>query len=659
MKWPDERQSEDGYPGRYRDAADAFVAEYVVSSWRAKAVASVHKVVRQSLLRANWVEGVPRPPSREQMQAQLEGAGHSELSQQISSDDPYQGTSLAGALLADAVGLEFCSRPSVARWRLVGQIIEQDPIARAVLVRLVQCRMQKVPRLLGEIKRIARELVRLYRKNPSELATESDKARVVEMYRRWCADPSLREIWLGLRASGYVMPFRSDWHIFDLLFEIDIQFAVELIEEYEAPYQPSVILEWGACNPRRHFAEWKALMDAALPAFEQDGGWNGRFLLPTLLYIAQAAMERASLAPNNIHDTGGKNDHFAKLSGEISEAINHRLDGCAAALRWGTWLFREVQYAERKSSPLAGPIFAILDALVRNENSTSWAALRPADVSQEDELCLEAVRLLAAKEHEQPVSGRELLFQLLPNEPDDFVEGDVSVRMQALPSLFTLDEGRPDAFGIRVLAGALFDANVVGTFAELWRRTVIPREIVEHSHAYHVEGEGLGDPAGRASETIRFVIALGISLIDYLEDNGQAAEIPDRRAVTLAMFSLLHDALREMLVIDPIGRKQMENFHNHLCVRRCLYEADQPQDERFAAPLSPLDLPTLGSMLAGRHETSESFVSCLQILVANGVERPRIESELRHVGIDLDKFVDRARRLNEIEKFRPLNMAGL
>jgi hypothetical protein len=665
MKWPDERQAEGGYPGRYREVADAFVADYFDLPWRVKGVASTRKAVRQSLLKANWVKGVPRPPSREQLQEHLNFSGLSVLSERVSSDDPYQGKSLAGALLAEAAGSEFCSRPSIARWRLAGQVIGEDPVARAVLAMTVKSRVQKAPRLLEDIKRIARELVRLGTENPGDLAVESEKARVIELHRSWRAESSLNDIWFGLRLGQYIMPFRSDWHIFDLLFEIDMPFAAELIDEYEAPFQPAVILDWGACHPRRKYAHWKALMETALSAFEENGRWNGRFLLPMLLYTAQDAVQSAGIVRTEIDGAGMiDDDQLTELVESIAAAVDARPDGCAAAFRWGAWLFRQTMNAQQReasSRPYGQDhlMYQLLDALVQRKSSARWIEFPDTGVPHEDELCVEAVRILAAKTHGLPVPGRELLIQLLPNEPEEFIEGENGDRMRALPSLFTLGEGRPDALGPRILAAALFDANVAGTYADLWRRTLTLREIVEHSHAYHAEGDGLRDVASRASETIRFVVALGISLIDFLEDKEQEAEVPDRRAVTLEMFSLLHDALREVLQIDAIGRRHVESLHNHLCVRRCLYEAGRPRSERFAAPLSTPDFPTLGDMLVGRFETSESFFSCLQMLLANGVERTRIEGELHDVDIDLDKLVDRAKRLNGIEKFRPLNVTGL
>lgn len=271
---------------------------------------------------------------------------------------------------------------------------------------------------------------------------------------------------------------------------------------------------------------------------------------------------------------------------------------------------------------------------------------------------MEAMRILSAREHGHSVPGRDLLFQMLPDEPEDFLEGEDGKRKQELPSLFVIWGKRADAFGARVVAAALFDRDVAVSFAELWRRTLTLREIAEHSHAFKSDDQAFDDYARRASETIRFILALGINLIDYVQDGRQPFVSGDRRATALALFTTLHDAIREMLAIDPVGRRYLVSIHEHLCVRRFFYERTPAGDGSVAVALTEDDEPTLGDLLYERCNVSSSFFKSLQMLRANGAQRNHIEIALARVGVRLDHLVEQAQRLNAVEHNRAIDLTG-
>ncbi len=462
------------------------------------------------------------------------------------------------------------------------------------------------------------------------------------------------------------MPVRGDWCIFDLLLAIDIGFATELIESLGDPYQPALILQNGAFNPHRRFDDWRVLVEAALPAFETDGAWNGRVLLPLLLLAAQEAI-RSGVGYHNLteDEIGHRDARLVDLAKHVAAAVWARSDGPAAALRWSGWLFRLILSqlnGEHLNFPDANsrarPAWLTVQELVRSSESSAWLNMRSADIAPEDELCLEAVRILAAQEHNQPVPGRELLLQMLPNQPEDFFGGESGRRMRELPTLFVLWGKNPDAFGTRVLAAALFDQSVAIAFADLWRRTLTLREIAEHGHAFDWYDGAYDDGVRQASETIQFIIALGINLVDYIQDVRQTVVFENQRATALALFSTLHDATREMLATDPLGRQHMELTHNHLTVRRLLYENGLHMENAVAAPLEETDYPTAGDLICERCEVSRSFFAGLQMMRVNGIPRERIASALESVGVQLDLLVGQAQRLNAIEHSRTIELTG-
>ena len=666
MKWPEEERDETEYPGQYRRAADAFVARYLVIPWRNAAVASVRRLVLSRLKEVKGADGPLHLPEHEELYEALGADGIPEAADELLQDDGRNGVSLAAAILA--TGGLFCDRPSTPRWQVVGRVIGNDPVAQRVLVDLVVRRMSRRPSLREDIRKVAQRLLQQSVRDPGASPYRDEHATFAEMHRRWTAKPDLHEIWSGHAGGGHVIQHRSDWYLFDLLFEVDTAYAAELIEAYEAPYQPALILQWGALAPNRRYADWARLMEVAPPAFEADGNWNGRVLLPLLLNAAEDALREWPRLRADDEDAAQLHDaRLVKLSKAIVSVVLGRPDGKAVALRWGGWLFRRVMSSldsERipfpnDSNSRARPEWLAIEALVEAPASVGWLDLYPADVPAEDELCLEAVRCLAAQHHDRPVSGQDLLFEILPDEPEDFLEGAVGKRMRELPSLFVIWGKRADAFGTRVLAATLLAGDVAARFADLWRRTLVLREIAEHGHAFRSDNGGYDDRTARASQTIRFVIALGINLIDYVEDPRIPAPPEDRHAATLALLAILHDATREMLAIDPIGRRDMESVHDHLCVRRFLYETKHVGEHPVAAPLAETDHPTAGDMLAERCAVNREFFETLKMLRVNGIERERIERALKGVDISLDSLLEHAQRLNEIEHVRRIDLTGL
>lgn len=148
-------------------------------------------------------------------------------------------------------------------------------------------------------------------------------------------------------------------------------------------------------------------------------------------------------------------------------------------------------------------------------------------------------------------------------------------------------------------------------------------------------------------------------MLDYLQDARYRADFLDRRESLLALFSTLHDATREMLAIDPIGRREIENVHDHLAVRRLAYEASPLGAIAVTVPLSEADAPTAGDILFERSEVSPSFFNCLQMLLANGIARERIERALREAGVSLDHLAQQAQRLNSIEHTHIIDVSNL
>ncbi|MGA0565657.1 hypothetical protein ACO2RV_24890 [Ancylobacter sp. VNQ12] len=660
MKWPEEAQEQEARRDRYYREFGASVAEYLEKAWRPKASAIVKRRIEEAI--SNNSERAERATSyREDVIHWLQSAsGLHKAAEELSADEDTDGVSLRGALLVEAALAIFCIRPSVARWKLVGNIVDNDPVAIRVLIYLIRRRVEQRPNLRHSIRRIASTLVRDYVANPAGSRGQRDRIVMHEAQQRWQANPELNEIWFGLRTIQNVFPFRSDWFIFDVLIEIDTEFAAQLLEEYRAPYQPTMILDRSLHDPGRRFSTWERLMQYALPAFDVEGAWNGRLLLPMLLYVVQDNLRRGLPRPATRLGDSDPEQELWQLSRAVASAIWRREDGAACALRWGGWLFRSVMSSvDGERIPFPADLtsrgrsdWRVIEALIEPEATETWTKLNPKDVPADSELCIEAMRILAAQKHKRRGPEYGLILESLPSEPEQFLDDQLGQRMRELPSLFVIWGKRPDAFGNRVIAHALLAPTPASTFHKLWKKTQTLREMTEHLYAYRNEDFGHDDRARRASDTIRFVISLGINLLDLLQNPDLQIDIESRRNETLSILQTLHDATREMLAIDPIGRASTENLHDHLCVRRMVYE----ETHGAGGTLRDTDEPTSGALLANRVETTRAFFGCLSMLIANGISRDRISKSLATIDVDLESFIARAQSLNAIEDKRAIDL---
>lgn len=667
MRWPREQLEQDRLVNQNASGADEFIQNYQKLPWREKAVSFIQKSIKQWLVDFDESNDDYELPSTEQIIEWLNTDELSEAANHLSENSNGYSSELSKLLIVEALGNRFCNRPSIARWKIIGQIISNNSIASMVLISIIQHRMKKDTNLCNKIRKIARKLVHNFVKNPSRSNFLNSPSTLLEIHEQWTAQPELHEIWFGLRSNHCAFPFRSDYHIFDLLFELDTEFAVELIEDYGSPFQPATILSFGRFSPHRRFAHWEQLIKLALPAFKADGTWNHCILLPLLLHIAQDSMQPISVrASENGSEIESLGIQLRELADAVATPIWTRPDASATALRWSAWLFRsamskldgeQVPFPQDAQSR-AYTDWMVIQALGEPKTSVSCLDLNPIDVASEDEFCIQAVQVLVAERQKRDVPGRDFLLQLLPDEPEQFLDGDQGKRMRRLPSLFVIWGKRPDAIGTRVLATALFDEHVDITFKDLWHRTLVLREIAEHYHAFRSDNTRHDDGAMQATQTLRFLISIGINLIDYVQDSRYTVEFEDRHATALALFSILHDATRELLAIDVIGHQDLTSIHNQLCVRRFLYEKSKIGELEVAAPLNETDRPTAGDLLFERSGVSRSFFDCLQMLFANEITQEQITGALGTVGVDIVKLVREARRLNAIEHSRTINLDG-
>jgi hypothetical protein len=474
-------------------------------------------------------------------------------------------------------------------------------------------------------------------------------ADLAEHARQWRQNPSLLELWWGVRAAQYLRPFRSDHLIFDLLFATDISFAAQLLESYPSPLEPKLIFDLGWHGPRSSFAIWKGLMEAARLAFDADGDWNGCFLLPLLLRIAQDELGQEA-------DEAER----ATVVDEVRRVLFQRSDGPPAALRWGAWLFRTSMRRLNRSQhePAAGkesaPDWRLTEALFKSPQAGIWQQTQPRDCPAEEEWCLAAMRILAANCHDIVLPHIDLLAEALPREPEAFLDGPDGARLRELPSLFVHLDGRPDGLGFRILALPLVSV-AAKQFSALWQQTLALREIVEHRTLSFDEGDAADDAARPASEMIQAVLSVGLCLVDLVQTPANTVSSGNPHTKTLSLLRTLHEATSEMLAIDPVRARNWELLHDHLCARRLLYEERSTVASGIAAPLKRTDQPTLGELLASRLGLSLSFLNCLRTLRANGVEVDRIREELAAIGVDFELLLRQIAQHDAIEATRKID----
>ena len=665
MMWPRERWSARHRHEDVRADVKEFATAYLVEPWRTKAVKVARLLVRDHAAAPRDEDSWPRAPSPEALAERLHEADLTEVAALVEASDRYGSSRHAGAILGEAAALHFCAAPSLTHWRLVASIFENDLFALEVVVRTFHAGIARTPSVGTKLRGIARRIVSRSVREPAGHLRAEEVDFLKRQQDKWHLVPSLRDIWFGLRAMDHVMAHRPDDFVFDLLFRIDTAFAAELIEEYGAPYLPSLVLRFSAFDPAERYEDWALLVKHAAPSFDEDGSWNSRVLLPMLLGMAHDALRGAGPHLDAPEEEVERYDAETKaLVMAATGRVLERPDGAAASLHWAAWSYRSTLaslHDEGRAFPHEASrgrgTWMVCEALAEDGRSTTWLGMRPGAEAEDEPLTFEAVRILAAAEHGMEMPPSSALHSCLPDTPEQWLDGPSADRLRERTQPFTTWLHRPDALGVWTLARPLFGPHAVRELGALWRRTLPLRELMEHRRATDDRRDG-AQPAFDAASIIRLVASLGIALLDGVQDNRMNFGSNRQRACH-ELFDLMYDITRELLALAGPYNRDETQLHDHLIVRRMVYDEAHPNNADLAAPLSDPTIAPVREMLSVRLEVSPSFFDCLGTLRRNGVALDRIEDALRKAGAEPEHLLTQAQRWNAIEAQRQIETAPL
>ena len=660
MKWPFEEQSE--YRKEYARFLNEFLESYFELTWRLQVVHGATVALKNHLINAYTALDLDLNKIRNIILNQLYSHDVSldELNLKFNISKLENDSSCLPLLLAEVLAGTFATNTNEDLWNLISEVIDNNPPAFRVLVKTIKSCTEDSDVFLNDVKALATSFINTFSQAPSFMFPSRDKASFEELHRQWQKKPNLSEILSSLNKNQYFLPIKSDKYILDLIFEISPITACELMEEYKNPYQVEMILNEGFISPSHKYENWKILMQNALSAFEENGNWNGRILAPLLLSVAIDAV----VSGNNLTDRGEANN-FANLSElvfSMSDVISVRGDYDAISFRWCGWLLRSIIIDGvvdiEKCKPRHKISWLIVQYFVDNKPPVNWKELNPSDIKNEDILCFEAAKILAFEKLGLKYKIENLIFGILPNEPEEFLEGDKGKRMRSLVSLFTGWQKRPDALGVRIIASNLVSDDVVSLYEQLWRKTIILREMVEHNFSTKEKTHEI-DVARDASAILRFINFIGINMLDTLYFNDTETNLNSCLETLQKLFELVNNSLHELMAIESIGMHEIEEISNHLCLRRIFFDSEfsTSRNNQVSIPLNVA--PTLGDILFYRCRIDREFFACINLLIINGATESYIANSLASVGVNFNSMVKQAVELNKISKDRKIDLSFL
>jgi hypothetical protein len=558
-----------------------------------------------------------------------------------------------GALIGEAASLFLFRHTDRIAWSLVRQVLFDFDGMMVSLRTHLHSLVQKDPSFRERFNALTDTIFADNYHDPALSTRGKETETFLPLLENWRKVPRLRSIWAGLPEMRH--PYlTSDVGVLAYIYVIlDAGRLAQLLDNFDNPYQTwAVLAPFVGLGLESKFAVWADMFAHAAPSFSNDGSWNGNSLEPLLLVVAQDALRQARLPQDAADDVvATRQREFNALTEEISKLLAKKTSGSALALRWSAWLFWLSNGGKNdQSNPqdLRHPTFAfwgMLEAIARSDVAKDWNGIEVPDAFSEEVLCLLAVKIVAADERRSALPSAEPIYQCLPDAPENFL-GERGRRTREISRMFSIyGEARPDGLKYRVLAVLFFQGDPVLLYSDLWRRTLVLRELAEHWQTGE-QDDGRMD----AKNVLTIVLAIGLCIIDRNADPRAKTEQIRDEIQFGQLFGLIYDSLREIQAIELFNQPLWSSFYTHLLVRRALYENRHVGTIDITAPLLPDTEPTMSTMLSNIAGVTQLFFDGLNSLVRNKVPSERIALAIQSAGIDLTGLLSSARTLNNLDE---------
>ena len=500
---------------------------------------------------------------------------------------------------------------------------------------------------------VAKDVVEIAATSPGRRAIAREQATARQSHDDWIKNPSLTALWQLTIQHGAQSVDRDDDGILSIVADIDIGAFVELARIFKTPYAVySALFRSGASWS---FERWQGMLAASPPAFDENRCWTGSTLAPLLLGIGLDQLRFPLRADASDDEVAEATKEATDLTNEIAKIVAARPDGAPCAERWAAWLMRSSmagvsdQATPHPTDLRSGGYVAalLLDTLARTPLK-NWSPISCAHAEPWEPWCYRAAVTCVAL----------IQQQVLPSTQDFLIEWDLTPedwtlergqRLRAHASMFEVFGKRPDAYGTRVLALNLVEADEPASlWRQLWRSANTLREIVEFGDQ---DDEFGGGWQGRsdASGLLKLVFGLGLMMVDHLITPSRDL-ICDRRAALESILPALIEAVREMTAIDSLNTIYWKECARHLAIRRAVWLSGRAAAQGLGdiIILDDLTAPTLADFVSDLNGDTEGLLGFIDAAVRNGVDRSALKTALNEAAADLNSEILLAERLLEL-----------
>lgn len=568
------------------------------------------------------------------------------------------------ALVARAAILLLKNEPNQRSWKYVSSLRQRGNRLGPALDELLEQALTDEG-FRDRFFELAETLVTAAAAEPERNVLTSEREAFANLIREWRSGPVLQDLWFGLRELNYIHYFGSEGEVLREVARLDPPRFVDLLHRFDNPYQI-----WAAIDDTcagRSLEQWRTLVEAAPPAFAEDGSWTGAVILPLLLVVAGQATAQgaAPFARYESAEEARAGGHDVRDAAEIVAAtLLSRVDGCPAALRWAAWLARGVASGSAEGPPVptdardrAFTAWQLLSSVAHRAGPDAWMTLAPADLPAEEAWFSLMAKVVAVEQSPTSVQKyASLLASFMSAWPDDAPEswrGRAGARLRAESGVVRTFARQPTTLGVRILAIPLtMSADPVDAWSMIWRRCSVLREAVEFGELRLAVSSDDEDEQRVAAELCWLTVDLGLCVIDQVADERIVVSY-DRGNVLAGIVPLLWNSVSEMLTIDRFGGETWDQARRHLVLRRALFAVDG------ASGLGPRVIrsqtePTFARMLRAMAAPERSFYSILIVLLDAGVSAETLRHALKEGGVDLAALLDAADRVNSGDERRPI-----
>jgi hypothetical protein len=543
-------------------------------------------------------------------------------------------------------------QPKTKVWRYLWSLANHSGELARDLPRVIVGVAQKDNSFKSALLKIASTVIKENAANPAQSTHDRDGMLRHQLIAAWNREPRLIDLWWGLRGSESIS-FRDDSDgMYSIASELDPQAFISILSSLDNPY--SVRAAMYLARAASSFERWLTFFSISPTAFDTEGSWTGSTIAPLLLTIAQEQLKLIRIdreAPDQENAINVADVELHTLARQIAQAVHHRVDAAPCAKRWSVWLMRQsisaiaggtIPYPTNLKSPGYSDLILIQE-LGNELQNCDWKPPHAArDIEPWEHWAYRCV--LVSLRHmgcNAPVPDLNDFLTEWSVKSGDWpsVPGE---NLRSRSSIFRTFGNRPDAYGTRMLAAALAQAEEPSkTYAELWRATVAIREIIEYGDPDEITSDNLrGDMV--ASQLMRLLFGIGLMMLDYLVDNGASVSYDRKKSLT-SLLEQLFDCYREMRAIDWLNSTYWTEALRHLAVRRALWTADK---KNLAAWWDDDTKPDLLEFIYSLSNDVENLLAFLEVAIRNGLKTTQLQTALGL--IDFPDQLDYAVRLFDL-----------